>query len=726
MRVLFLMRGAPGVGKSTFLKENNLEQYSLCADDIRLLVQSPALNIDGNWIISQKNDKRVWQLLFTILEDRMNRGEFTIIDATNSKTVEMNRYKELAEKYRYRKYLIDFTDVSIDIVKKRNKNRKKYKVVPEEVIDNMYARFKTQKIPSGFIVIKPEEFKETIKNIYSIRDFSKYNKIHHIGDIHGCFTVLNEYLKDGLKDNELYIFIGDYLDRGIENADVIKLLLEIYTKENVILLTGNHETYLYNYAHDLPGVSKEFEINTRPQLIKANYNKKDIRQLYRKFAQFAYYKYYDKIVLVTHGGLSCIPDNFVFISTDQLIKGVGSYKDMEKVNESFLENTDENVYQIHGHRNDSSSPIQINKRCFNLCGGAEFGGNLRIVILSKDGFKCVEIPNTIYKPVENKINNIDNITIEKLICLLRDNKHIQEKKFGSISSFNFTRDAFYDKVWNDITTKARGLFINTNTNKIVARSYEKFFNINEVERNKLKNLQNSLSYPLKAYVKYNGFLGIVGYDEEIDDLLITSKTSLTGSYSDNFKRIFDIKINNKNSIKNYLKNNNLSFVFEVIDPVNDPHIIEYDLEDIILLDVIDREMNYKKLSYEELIQVGNMFNLNIKELAFTFQNWNEFYNWYNTIKEDINYKYNNNYIEGFVLEDNNKFMFKMKLAYYNNWKLMRNVKDSVVKHGAIRYTGALTTEEQNMFYGWLKELSKEELKQDIISLRKKFLNKYVK
>ena len=72
----------------------------------------------------------------------------------------------------------------------------------------MYARFKTQKVPSGFIVIKPEEFKETINNIYSIRDFSNYNKIHHIGDLHGCFTVLNEYLKNGLEDDELYILLA--------------------------------------------------------------------------------------------------------------------------------------------------------------------------------------------------------------------------------------------------------------------------------------------------------------------------------------------------------------------------------------------------------------------------------------------------------------------------------------------------------------------------------------
>jgi tRNA splicing ligase len=42
-------------------------------------------------------------------------------------------------------------------------------------------------------------------------------------------------------------------------------------------------------------------------------------------------------------------------------------------------------------------------------------------------------------------------------------------------SLNFTRDAFFDKEWNDLTVRARGLFVNTVTKEIVARSYEKFF-----------------------------------------------------------------------------------------------------------------------------------------------------------------------------------------------------------------------------------------------------------
>ena len=320
--------------------------------------------------------------------------------------------------------------------------------------------------------------------------------------------------------------------------------------------------------------------------------------------------------------LSCIPDNFVFISTEQLIKGIGDYKDMEKINESFLKNTNKNVYQIHGHRNESGSPIQINERCFNLCGKAEFGGTLRIVTLSKEGFERIEIPNTVYKQIEKRSNSIDGITIENLVRLLRDNKYIREKKFGNISSFNFTRDAFNDKIWDNITTKARGLFINTNTNKIVARSYNKFFNINEVEETKMKNLQNLLAYPLRIYVKYNGYLGIIGYDEENDDLVITSKTSLTGTFSDNFRRIFNNKIKNRDFMKKYLKENNLSFVVEVIDQLMTP-ILLYENEDIILLDAIYRDMNYKKLSYDELLFVSELFNLSIKSLHLLY-NWNDF------------------------------------------------------------------------------------------------------
>ena len=82
---------------------------------------------DGNRVISCANDKVVWDMLYQALEIRMQNGEFTVIDATNSKTSEMQRYKELAENYRYRMYCIDMTDIPIDEVKRRNANREELK-----------------------------------------------------------------------------------------------------------------------------------------------------------------------------------------------------------------------------------------------------------------------------------------------------------------------------------------------------------------------------------------------------------------------------------------------------------------------------------------------------------------------------------------------------------------------------------------------------------------------
>lgn len=58
MRTLLLLRGAPGSGKSTWIKENNLENYTLEVDLFRNLISNPVLGLDGNFKITQANDKK--------------------------------------------------------------------------------------------------------------------------------------------------------------------------------------------------------------------------------------------------------------------------------------------------------------------------------------------------------------------------------------------------------------------------------------------------------------------------------------------------------------------------------------------------------------------------------------------------------------------------------------------------------------------------------------------
>ena len=741
MRVLLLMRGAMGCGKSTFIKQNGLKPYTLCADDIRLLCQAPVLGKDGNYCISQKNEKVVWQTLFNILEVRMKRGEFTVIDATNTKTSEMNRYKDLAKKYRYRIYCVDMTDVPIEVAKERNKKRDPIKYVPEEAIDRAYARFATQKIPSGIKAIKPNEL-DTI--FYKPIDLSEYDKVHVIGDIHGCYTALMEFMNNyDVNANEFFIFLGDYLDRGLENVQTLEYLLDIWENhKNVYFLEGNHEAHLRNWAHGEDIMSPEFRNHTMPKLEQAGIDKKRVRQFCRSFGQCSYFIFHGMHVLVTHGGLSTMPKNLTFIATEQMIKGVGDYKDANTVDGAFYTSTEDGYYSVHGHRNETHEPLQVNPTAFNLNGEVEFGGDLRAVTfrhenwLDKNFIDQWEIPNSVYRIPEDVTKNNDEISnaeIHDVIEYMRASKYIDEKSFGNISSFNFTRGAFQDKVWDGITTKARGLYIDTEHEQVVARGYEKFFNYGEMEFTKPEALARNLKFPAEAYIKENGFLGIVSTDND-GELIFTSKSAMGGDHAvmvkENLYKIYGEKAIEK--MREYANQYHVTFVFEIIDRERDPHIIQYNDNYAILLDIINNDIKFDKLPYGSLKYVAKDIGLEYKQHHKTLNNVKELSDF---IEQATDPKFrlktdriNDDCIEGFVFEDANGFMFKLKVAYYNDWKMLRSVANKIFRSGNINFTGALQSIESNYFYGWCRdkfmELDKQGRwaysKRDIIDLRDEF------
>lgn len=728
MRTLLLMRGAPGSGKSTWIKNNNLEQYTLSPDTLRVMCSSLELQPTGDFKVSQdgNNEKVVWNVLFTLLEHRMEKGEFTVIDATCSKTADINRYKELADQYRYRMFIVDFTDISLETCLAQNKMRPDYKQVPSEAIKNIYARFATQKIPGGVKVIKRDELDTLLEQPI---DLSSYSKLVFIGDIHGCYDTLMQYsdFKNGLKDDTEYIFLGDFTDRGNQNTEVLEFIASIKDKPNVCLIEGNHEKYLQCYGNDIPSKSKEFEQATRKELIKKEFSKKTAREIYRKLRQFSHFNYNGLEILACHGGIPTLNTNLLYLPTRDFIHGVGRYSDYLTVADTWMQQTKENQYLIHGHRNIEASPIDEADRVFNLEGRVEFGGKLRIVELTKD-LKW----NYIYLDSIQPILNIEeDKRFEELPVLekLRADKFVQEKDLGdNVSSFNFTREAFYEKNWNTQTILARGLFLNNKTGDVVARSYEKFFKVNETRQTELASLKEKLVFPIKAYLKENGFLGIVSYLN--DDLFVASKSTNKGEYVEYFKVLLEPY---REKLLELFRNKtleNVSLVFEVIDIDNDPHIIKYDKSQIVLLDIIENSIEFKKFKYEQIQEIANMLGCKVKELAYTLNNWDEFRSVY-LATQDYEYKYNDSFIEGFVFEDSTGFMVKVKTEYYNEWKKLRMVSVMVLKCGYLRKTGMLTSDLENYFYGFLKDIyskyyNKEEktypFKTDIISLRDRYLS----
>lgn len=726
MRTLLLLRGAPGSGKSTWIEEQGLQLYTLSTDAIRLMYQSPVLRADGTEQIDAQQDEAVWKTLFRMLRNRMQRGDFTVVDATNSRTSELNRYKELCAEYRYRIYCVDFTGVPIEEVRRRNAGREPYRRVPDRAIETMYARFATQKVPSGIKVIRPEEL-DTIW--MGLRDFSHYRKVHHIGDIHGCNTALQKYFSEngGLKEDEMYIFLGDYIDRGLENAEVVKFLISIMDRKNVLLLEGNHERWLWLWANERESQDKEFELVTLPELEAAGIGRKDVRNLYRRLGQCAYYRFDDNTYLVTHGGLSGLPENLTFTATEQMIMGSGRFEEAEEAAAAFRKNTPDTCFQIHGHRNLKQVPILAGGRVFNLEGQVEYGGCLRCLQVTHEGIRPAEIRNEVFcsKETEAEKRELTKSTVAEDLIALRHNKYIVEKRFGNISSFNYSDEAFQGKVWNSQTVKARGLYLDTARGKVAARAYDKFFNIGEYEETSLGQLQRRLRFPVAAYVKENGFLGIVSYHPYEDDLLIACKATLDSRFAEWFREMLERETTPeaRERLKQYVKEQDVSLVFECVDMEHDPHVIAYPESRLVLLDIVHNSMTYSKYSYEELCAVAGQFGLVPKEKACEITDWQGFFDWYREVRQET-YLYQGRRIEGFVIEDSAGYMTKLKLSYYNFWKQMRSISHEVIRKGFISNTASLTTPVANEFYGWLRSLYDtggfKNMPKDICSLRRRF------
>lgn len=66
------------------------------------------MDLDGNMKTFQDLDRKVWEFLGEILDERMRYGATTVIDATHNSTKSFRKYKPLAEKYGYKVYCITF------------------------------------------------------------------------------------------------------------------------------------------------------------------------------------------------------------------------------------------------------------------------------------------------------------------------------------------------------------------------------------------------------------------------------------------------------------------------------------------------------------------------------------------------------------------------------------------------------------------------------------------
>ncbi|MWV61617.1 serine/threonine protein phosphatase [Helicobacter saguini] len=378
------------------------------------------------------------------------------------------------------------------------------KVYTNDELDALYDELKNGEIPIKCDVIAPDEVTKMLT--LEPKSLNGYKVIHHIGDIQGSFAVLKKYIQK-IKDNEFYIFLGDYIDRGFQNYEVLRFLISIMDKKNVVLLEGNHEKWLNDWANNRDIDSREFRLNTQVELESKGFSKADAKRFYNKLLPFFFYRFHDKRILCTHGGLSNMPRHLLLLSANQCIHGVGGYLNTNAVAASFSKNTPKNYYQFFGHRNKSELPIRIHERNFIMESKVEFGGFLRIVQLSQNGFKDCSLRNAIFVSKEQKDSKV---AVQKYFdSLEKHNTRVTFSRFKNMALVSYPA-----KISSDVIASAFGFspcVVDEKEWAIVARGFSFSLDFNKKFALDLNSYLDSIKLPLRIYSRTRGIPAFISY-----------------------------------------------------------------------------------------------------------------------------------------------------------------------------------------------------------------------
>lgn len=141
-KYLFVMRGLPGAGKSTFVTNTftgNNNVNIICPDQLRNQERRRLLKRYRHQL-EPVNEHKIWKIAYSLLEESLQKNKYTVFDATNTLEKYLNTYNKYCKQYNVKLVIISFKSVSYDICKSRNNERlylTPISFVPLEVLERM-------------------------------------------------------------------------------------------------------------------------------------------------------------------------------------------------------------------------------------------------------------------------------------------------------------------------------------------------------------------------------------------------------------------------------------------------------------------------------------------------------------------------------------------------------------------------------------------------------------
>ena len=211
---------------------------------------------------------------------------------------------------------------------------------------------------------------------------------------------------------------------------------------------------------------------------------------------------------------------------------------------------------------------------------------------------------------------------------------------------NYTDKTQNDWLWNDATKLCRGLIVDNNYN-IIARSYEKFFSIDQIEDSGCDILPpTDESYEISH--KKDGFLGIMYFIN--NEPFISTRGSFESDMAIRATQIL------KTKYKDVVWNPDYSYIFEIIYP-NVILTIDYGYEDLVLHGIFDNRTG-EEVRLSDYYDFNYLYDMNVSmelpvETGDNFKGIEDFYR---------RFKYNND--EGYVIRFESGYRVKVKFDEY--------------------------------------------------------------
>lgn len=556
MPQLILLVGCPGAGKTTYCS-THLQSYTRISQDD----QGP------------KGHKALFEIALA-------RNDDIVIDRQNHIKSQREQYLLPAKAKGYSTKIIWFK-VDKELCEKRILDRPSHPSIDNSsdvrTIVKTYER--NLEMPSHHEVDELEEiyvpFFATIQDLTHLQ-----GRIGVFGDVHGVWNETKMAIDDLKLDH--YIFLGDLNDRG---PDLLKVLQFVRHNPNAYVLEGNHEHKLKRW---LRGNRVAISEGLRASISQLeSYTEEQKSELYHWIQSLPTIIKLPLGYVGVHAGFDLTkPLDQQRYSTCLWIRRYGRKFDDEK---------DPFWYEVDQHRDlkyrtilfghTILDKIHVAKNIRALDGGAVYGGELRVCVIDTE--KKSETIHTYKCPkYYDKAVTRPSDFFAKRDALVAAG-YLSRSERDNLILYNYTDKCTFERNWSKLTLQSRGTIFDKNTGKLVAKTFDKFFNLNETESVNINQLPWHL--PFQVFEKKDGSLGVL-YRYK-DEWQVSTRGSF---YSEQAKRATEML--REYDLSTLPKH--ISFAFEIIYPENKIIVPYGDKKELVVLAAFDNitgeELSWKK------------------------------------------------------------------------------------------------------------------------------------